>query len=325
MRIAYITTYDPNDRRQWSGSGHAILQSLRLQGFDVVPLGPMRNRLAWLGRQKGRFYYRLLGQSYEFDREGPGCVGLRVADQAALGARAVRHSILAGGAGDQSFAVPATHCVLGRCDLCRADQSLLELSTIVPRVGAEWLRRCALTLFASEWAAQSAIADYGVESSKVKVVPFGANLNDPPSTAAALHSAAQRTMSGCRLISVGVHWERKGMPRAVALAALLNHRGISTTLTIVGCRPPSGVVLPPFVRIVGFVSKNTVGGESLLARLFTEAHFHVLFTEEDCFPIVFAEANAYAVPNIASEVGGHSVGNCRWARRKVLQPERAAR
>ena len=69
MRIAYITTYDPNDRRQWSGSGHAILQSLRLQGFDVVPLGPMRNRLAWLGRQKGRFYYRLLGQSYEFDRE----------------------------------------------------------------------------------------------------------------------------------------------------------------------------------------------------------------------------------------------------------------
>jgi Glycosyltransferase Family 4 len=142
------------------------------------------------------------------------------------------------------------------------------------------LRRCALTLFPSEWAAQSAIADYGVESSKVKVVPFGANLNDPPSTAAALHSADQRTMSGCRLISVGVNWERKGMPRAIALAALLNHRGISTTLTIVGCRPPSGVVLPPFVRIVGFVSKNTVEGESLLARLFTEAHFHVLFTEK---------------------------------------------
>jgi transposase InsO family protein len=59
MRIAYITTYDANDRRQWSGLGHAILQSLRLQGFDVVPLGPMRNGLAWLGRQKGRFYYRL--------------------------------------------------------------------------------------------------------------------------------------------------------------------------------------------------------------------------------------------------------------------------
>jgi hypothetical protein len=69
MRIAYITTYDANDRTQWSGLGHAILHSLRLQGFNVVPLGPMRNRLAWLGRQKGRFYHRLMGQSYEFDRE----------------------------------------------------------------------------------------------------------------------------------------------------------------------------------------------------------------------------------------------------------------
>jgi hypothetical protein len=86
------------------------------------------------------------------------------------------------------------------------------------RIERSALQRCALTLFASEWAAQSAIADYGVEASKVKVAPFGAILNDPPSTAAARHSAAQRTMSGCRLISVGVDWERKGMPRAVALA-----------------------------------------------------------------------------------------------------------
>jgi hypothetical protein len=136
MRIAYITTYDPNDRRQWSGSGHAILQSLRLQGFDVVPLGPMRNRLAWVGRQKGRFYYRLLGQSYEFDREALAAWDYALQIKRRL-AREPFEIVFSPGAGDQSFAVPATHCVLGRCDLCLADQSLLELSTIVPRVGAE--------------------------------------------------------------------------------------------------------------------------------------------------------------------------------------------
>jgi glycosyltransferase involved in cell wall biosynthesis len=311
MRIAYITTYDANDRTPWSGLGHAILQSLRLQGFDVVPLGPMRNRLAWLGRQKGRFYYRLMGQSYEFEREA-----LAAWDYALQIKRRLAREPF-----DIVFSPGAPEISRLRCRqpiVCWADATFASLINHYPsyqRLCRESVRsghltersalqRCALTLFASEWAAQSAIADYGVESSKVKVAPFGANLNDPPSTAAALHSAAQRTMSGCRLISVGVDWERKGMPRAVALAALLNRRGIPTTLTIVGCRPPSGVVLPPFVRIVGFVSKHTVGGESLLARLFTEAHFHVLFSEAECFGVVFAEANAYAVPNIASDVGG---------------------
>src|SRR5205085_4346229 len=38
------------------------------------------------------------------------------------------------------------------------------------------LSRSSVAIYASDWAAQSAIRDYGADPAKISVIPFGANL-----------------------------------------------------------------------------------------------------------------------------------------------------
>lgn len=54
----------------------------------------------------------------------------------------------------------------------------LSASTIVNGNKLEQLAldRCSLAVYSSEWAAESAIRNYNVHPDKVKVIPFGANL-----------------------------------------------------------------------------------------------------------------------------------------------------
>jgi glycosyltransferase involved in cell wall biosynthesis len=311
MRIAYVTPYDPHDRSQWSGSGFGIFDALQRQGLEVIPVGPLKPHFTWLGRQKRRFYHRLFGQSYEVDREA--FVGWDYAWQ--IQRRLAKEPcdvVLSPGA------TPISRLKCRQPIVCWADATFASLISHYPsyknlcretirsghRTERLALRRCALALFTSEWAAQSAIADYQLDPAKVQVEPFGANLRSPPAAEEALAAAARRPTNVCSLISIGVEWQRKGMPRAVQLASMLNARRIPTTLTIVGCQPPAGETLPDFVKLAGFINKSTPTGEQTLGQLYSQSHFHVLFSEAECYGVVFAEANAYAVPNIASDVGG---------------------
>jgi hypothetical protein len=70
MRLAYVTTYDPNDRHNWSGSGFSIMRALVDQEISVDALGPLRTDYKIVGRIKGAFYSRLFRSSYEYEREG---------------------------------------------------------------------------------------------------------------------------------------------------------------------------------------------------------------------------------------------------------------
>src|ERR1700733_7717761 len=62
-KVAYITVYDPNDVRQWSGLGKFIRDSLAASGFEVDCIGPMSvksySRRAWL-KVKRHFYNDVL-------------------------------------------------------------------------------------------------------------------------------------------------------------------------------------------------------------------------------------------------------------------------
>jgi glycosyltransferase involved in cell wall biosynthesis len=175
-------------------------------------------------------------------------------------------------------------------------------------------------MFSSEWAASSAVADYGVNPEKIKVVPFGANFIMVPAREVVLQSVATRSMESCQLITIGVDWYRKGIPSAIELASTLNDQGIRTELTVVGATAPSGVSLPDFVKLTGFIDKQAPDGEQRISQLLKQSHFHVLLSAADATPHVFSEANAHAVPNIASDVGGVGtvVVNDRGGRRFSL-------
>jgi glycosyltransferase involved in cell wall biosynthesis len=166
------------------------------------------------------------------------------------------------------------------------------------------LDRCALAVFASEWAADHAIRHYRIEPRRVAVVPLGANV---PSSRLELDPAEMlesRPRDRCVLLFVGVDWVRKGGDIALDIARRLHDAGLPISFIIAGCEPALDQRLPAFVEVTGFLDKGTAAGRAEWNRIFGQAHFLLLPTRAECFGIVFAEASAFAVPSVASRTGG---------------------
>ena len=166
------------------------------------------------------------------------------------------------------------------------------------------LERAAAAIFASEWAAQSAVRTYGHDPSRVHVVPYGANLEGPTSMDEIRAAIGARPRGVCRLLFVAVDWFLKGGEDALIIAQRLNERGLTTTLTIAGCQPDPPRPLPPHVQLAGFVSQATDVGRRRLRELFTTSHFLLLPTAAEAFGVVLAEASSHAVPSLATDTGG---------------------
>jgi glycosyltransferase involved in cell wall biosynthesis len=168
----------------------------------------------------------------------------------------------------------------------------------------EFLKRCKLAIFSSEWAARGAIETYGADKNKVRVVPYGANILEQPDLAfvkACLHKRSRTTV---KLLFLGKPWERKGGDTVLKVANALHAAGQPVELHIVGCNPPAGTVMPDYVTCHGFISKRTPEGMHKITSLLTESHFLFVPTQAEAFGIVFCEANAYGLPCLTSYVGG---------------------
>lgn len=165
--------------------------------------------------------------------------------------------------------------------------------------------RATALVFSSRWAAESAVRDYGVKSTKVHVVPFGANLEIPAARATVEQAIESRDRLRMRLLFIGVEWERKGGPAAVEVARHLNRIGIRTRLTVMGCVPKLENCDESFVTVRGFIAKNVEGHEEIRREL-SGSHFLIVPSIADCTPVVYSEASAFGLPVIARNVGGVS-------------------
>jgi glycosyltransferase involved in cell wall biosynthesis len=155
------------------------------------------------------------------------------------------------------------------------------------RLEQKALDRADLAIYASDWAARSAIADYGADRAKVKVLPFGANLPVERTERDVDRIIANRRGDICRLLFVGVDWKRKGGDIAMKIAKRLQQNGVNCQLTIVGSTPEIPSSMGDIVDVVGFVSKNTPEGRDQLEQLFASSHFLVMPSRAECFGVVF--------------------------------------
>jgi glycosyltransferase involved in cell wall biosynthesis len=166
------------------------------------------------------------------------------------------------------------------------------------------LQKSKLAIYSSDWAAQSAIDDYGADPERVKVVPFGSNTDSPFDSETIKDVIASRKSDRCKLLFLTVDWERKRGDVAYQVAKKLNQAGLKTELTVVGCQPKIAEPLPDFVKALGFISKSTKKGKQKIQKLIMDSHFLIVPTLADCTPIVFCEANSLGVPCLSTTVGG---------------------
>jgi glycosyltransferase involved in cell wall biosynthesis len=313
MRIAYVSLYDARDVRQWSGLGYHIAKSLEAQGCELTYVGDVRQVWQTYFKAKQAFVKYVLRKGYTRDREPAIVRGF--ARQVERRLAEINPDIVLGPGSVPLSLVNCRQPIVYWADATFAGmlnyyQAYSNLSGGSVRSGlameTEALGRCALAIFASDWAARTAIESYAVDPAKVKVVPFGANLAEAPSADDVERSIADRPLDRCTVLFVGVEWERKGGDVVLETARLLNKMGLPTELVIVGTSAPAGVTLPPFARVTGYIDKSTAAGCATLASLFASAHLLLMPSRAEAYGLAPAEANAFGVPALTSDTGGLS-------------------
>lgn len=308
LRIAYLTMFDPNDRRSWSGTDYYMAQALERHCGEVFCVGPLQPFTLKVGKVIQWGVRFLTGRRYLHMQTRS--LSRRMGQMAQK--KMSKHTY------DLAFA-PAGSVVLAHLSMPMpivylSDTTLRLMIDYYPGFSnvlsshirmADELERRAIEragqlIYPSSWAARSAIQDYGADPSKVSVIPFGANLDSAPPREMALRPLKK---DRCRLLCIGVNWYRKGCDIALETLLELERLGVAAELTVVGCRPPHPVSHPHF-HVFPFLDKNNPREREQLDRLYSESSFFILPTRAECFGIVACEANAYGLPILSTKTGG---------------------
>jgi glycosyltransferase involved in cell wall biosynthesis len=318
MKLAYVTPFDAktlNSSLNWSGTSYYIAEALKKQSLHLEYLGPLQEELSLkiLLKCKSR-YYKLFNRQYAKNPEP--LVLKNFAKQVAEKSSSVKADIIFSGTcvnpiaylecsqpiafwSDATFA----NLVDFYPEFTNLCQESIKHGHLMENLG---LQKSQLAIYSSEWAAQTAIDYYQADPNKVKVVPFGANVDSNLNIDEIKDLIASRPTNQCKLLFMGLDWFRKGGNIALEVAEQLNNSGLNTELTIVGCQPITEKPLPIFVKSLGYISKSTPGGKNTIYQLIANSHFLILPALADCTPIVFCEANSLGVPCISRKIGGIS-------------------
>ena len=283
-------------------------KSLANEGHEVIHIGPLSAPILPLYKAYSRFCRTFRRRGLSPFHAGP--VVAQYAADAARKIRAVSPDIVFAPAGSTfAWSVPdgvplvyasdATFRLIENYhpnyrNLSRAARETAE------RLERKTIARADLILYPSEWAAESAIKDYGADPARVHVIPWGANLEEAPDRDSVL---GRRKPGPCRLLFIGVNWEEKGADIAIGTLAELKNRGVKAELVICGCTPPKPVTQDG-LTIIPYLDKNDPEQRNRLDQLYRDADFFLLPTRADCYGIVFCEAAAHGVPSIAPATGG---------------------
>jgi glycosyltransferase involved in cell wall biosynthesis len=308
LRIGFVSIEDAESVRSWSGTPSSILRVLRNRSdVEVVLISP-------LDKQVKPFYIphklisRLTKIPFYMDRT-EGALRYYAAKISSVFRKARLDVIFS----MKSLAVtrvrPGIPLVFYSDTVFHLEDGYYQTFTTKrwKQAGREQevtaLQKTTFACYASEWAASA--ARQFIPPDRVAVVPCGANLSIEHTEEDVQRWIKERCAArkqSCRLLWVGVNWQRKGGAIAVETARKLNEAGIATTLQIVGCTPPEP--MPPFVELLGYISKHSPEGYRKLVELYRAADIFILPSRAEMFGIVVGEAAAFGLPALVCETGG---------------------
>lgn len=314
LRIGLLGIEDPADVRSYSGTSFHLAHFLRAAGNSVSVLGPYPLRHRIPVRLHNRLRRQLTGKEVLWERHR-----LIAGQYSAIVRKYMeQHPDLDLLLATSVFSVAGVRTripvvlwadttlsgVIGRyARYQNLSKRTVQRSHEVEQAA---LAACDMAIFSSQWAADVALQSYDLDPGKVRVINYGANLTETPTREQIGRLLTLRGPDPIKLILLGLDWHRKGVAKAIEVAGELRRRGVNVRLQVVGCRPPSGFSVPDYVSLFGKVLKGTREGALQLEKLVGESHLMILPTQAECAAVVLAEASAFGVPFISTDVGGNA-------------------
>lgn len=305
LKIGFLSSFDPNDRKSSSGTNYMIAHQLKQIG-DVSWI-PLRRKFM------GKALRSILGKATE-----AGLPDIRM--YLTLGTP-LYYKFPSADELNKYDVIVAFFCN-NILDKIHTDRPIVLLADAmmpilldyydfydnIPRRLKNWIcareresiKHASKIIISSDWGAKGAIAQ-GMAPENVEMIQFGANIDDKDIASAKRDFDSTNTL---RLLFMGVNWERKGGDIAIEATEWLNSEGVPATLKIVGTAPPQGKEYGKNIEICGFKNKNNPEDYKALTDIIRNSDALILPTKAECAGIVFAEAAAYGLPIFTYDTGG---------------------
>ncbi len=311
LRIGFLFKDDVNDRRAWSGTMYYTAESLAKHCGDVHFIGPYPYKAVFtILRGLSFLLKKVSGRRFNYLQTT--LVAKFYSRYFTKKIRREKYDLIFAPSGSLEIAYLETDIpivLLSDATFAKLIDYYPDYTNLFPYIKTEGLKiqqrafdNASMLIFSSDWAADSAKIDFNISPEKICVIPLGANIDTVPLRETVLRKKKTDT---CRLLFLGVNWERKGGSIAFETLLELKRRGIKCTLTVIGCVPPADYSDPDLI-VIPFLNKNNPEERKHLDDHFLNSDFLLLPTRAECYGIVFAEASAFGLPSIATATGGIS-------------------
>jgi len=304
---------DPDAAGTWSGTPASLSNAMRGHGVTVKPLRAQVSRLAETAAANVLAALRLhrtpMPSLPERARVSRTIALYTGREMAALRTRALRSSVRRAGQLDAVVQIGTGYGLPPGLRIATYEDMTVSQALTLP-IYPEWrllserekqagIARAAASYanaevlcFATHWAANSAIRDFGVAAEKTHVVGVGRNHAPRP---------RPREWSTPRFLFVGGDWKRKNGDAVVRSMTQVRKRFPKAHLDVVGLHPRLDA---DGVTGHGWLSLSGSDERAQLDRLFEQATCFVMPSTCEPAGISYVEAAAGGVPSIGSSVGG---------------------
>lgn len=307
--IGFVSELSLSHRAAWSGTPRYMLQALMQAGGNVNEVPPIMQASTLALNRASKLVSYVTGKNPMLNRLG--LISQAKAHRLQHAAQEARAEVLFAPVGSSLIArmspgFPIAYSSDATVKLMATYYSSFEgmnRATLQRSISLEReaMQRAGLLIYPTQWAANSAIKDYGINPDRIMVQAFGANIDSTPAREDVL---LPREPGPWRLLFCGVEWQRKGGEIVLEALELLKTRGIDVELSILGCTPKPKRHLPPNVTVIPFLNKTLPEDATKFSQIFQRADLLLLPTQAECYGLVFCEAAAYGTVSVATHTGG---------------------
>lgn len=304
MKIAYITTGNPFDKNSWSGTDFYARKALEDQGCTVYCIYGYKYYNLSIVLKK--VWAKIFKKNYQ---------AIRNLSVSKKWAKYITSHLEEGTDAILSMSTIPVACLKSNIPIYiyidgiyefMLKQGFVKNSNNINeahKIEDMAIQKCTKIITSSNASAETIANIYHKANGKIEVVPFGANLDIYPNRDEMIKHISNKNFEKCKILFVGVDWERKGAQLVIDTVKILHNQGFPIELHLVGLKKIP-VELEPYVINHGFISKMSPDGTDKLYSLYLECHFLFVPSSAEAYGLVFCEASAFGVPSISNTIGG---------------------